>query len=117
LKVVLGAFTSRCVERWLGGDLGAGVCLAAWHYGRRLRSARPPLPLLRPELGEELDPPVVEVEVELDPCNEALLEEEARRCGGDLQQILTHAVFVYLADLDRDRGGCGGRARGRASLR
>ena len=114
MKIVLGAFTSRSVQARLGGDLASGIELAARHYGRRLRSAHPPPALT--ELATEGDQPVVEVEVRLEPEVAALLEAEAQRTGAELPRLLTHAVLVYLADLDRDRDDCGGRGRGRSPL-
>ena len=114
MKIFLGAFTSKSVQARLGGDLATGIELAARHYGRRLGSVHPPPPFTG--LAVSGDQPTVEVEVRLDPEDTALLEAEARRSGGDLQGLLTHAVLVYLADLDRDRHDCGGRGRGRSPL-
>jgi hypothetical protein len=40
-------------------------------------------------------------EVEIDPEIEAELAAEASRQEATLDQLTTHAIFVYLADLDR----------------
>jgi hypothetical protein len=100
MKVELGKFACFCVESRFGSNLDIGVQSAARHYCRRLRSASSPSPGLRlPRMAES---PFVELEVSLDEEVLAPLEREARCRSVDVQQVLNHAVFVYLADLDRD---------------
>jgi len=41
-----------------------------------------------------------EFELAVDPEIQTKLEREARRQAVQLEQLLVHAVFVYLADLD-----------------
>jgi hypothetical protein len=117
MEIVLGAFTSRSVESALGPDLGSGVRLAVRRYVRRLTAGSAVAPVAVPALGAELDPPAVTVEFDLEPTAVLVLEEEARRCGTDVRQIVRHAVLVYLADLDRGHEGCRKRRRCRPPLR
>jgi hypothetical protein len=100
MKVMLGTFACFCIEARFGTDLGSGVQAAARHYTRRLRSARKPVQIPRflrdlPEDGERR-----EVEVAIEPEVQELLKREAGEQRVYLDQLLSHAVFVYLADLD-----------------
>lgn len=101
MKVVLGTFTRSGIEALLGGDIAACVRAALGRYAERVeleptRRAIPGRPDLRPtSVGAE-------IELALDPEVEAALEREARESGGaSLDQVVTHAVLAYLADLDR----------------
>jgi hypothetical protein len=113
LKIVLGAFTSRNVQTRLGNDLASGIELAARQYGRRLGSVHPPPAFTG--LAARGDRPTVEIEIRLDPEDIALLEAEALRSGGDLQELLTHAVLVYspistaIVTTAAEEGGVGRR--------
>ena len=86
-------------------------------YIRKLAAGSAVSPTAVPALGAGLDPPTVTVQLDLDPATVAVLDEEARRRGTDVRQIVTHAVLVYLADLDRDHEGCRKRRRCRPPLR
>jgi hypothetical protein len=100
MKVALGGFARSGLEARLGTDVAAGVRAALLHYTRRLRSGRKPVAL--PRFGPEPQPeaPAIDLELSIDPEIERALERETRRQGASLQQLTTHAVFVYLADLD-----------------
>jgi hypothetical protein len=116
VRAVLGAFAvTRARERC--GDLDAALNSAVSHYERRLASEgdSPPTP---PELAAALDPPLLEVEVELSAAGAAALEVESRRLGVGVHLLLNHAVLLYLADLDRHarRRECGGRKCGHPTL-
>ncbi len=107
MKVVLGKFACFCVETRFGADISSGVQSAFRHYSRRLRSSTPPVAIPGFRRGRALERPLTELEVAVEPEIEDRLEREARDNAVDLQQIFNHAVFVYLADLDRERPGLG----------
>lgn len=101
MKAVLGAFAvTRARERL--GDLDSVLDAAMRNYRRRL-GADPDFPPPPPTLAAALDPPRLEVEIELSPVGAALLEAESRRLGIETRLLLNHAVLLYLADLDRPR--------------
>jgi hypothetical protein len=100
MKIMLGTFGCACMEARFGSDLSTGVQVAMRHYTRRLRSARKPIPIPRffgegAQQGER-----IELEVPFEPEVQETLEREARKREVLLDQLLSHAVFVYLADLD-----------------
>jgi hypothetical protein len=99
LRIALGKLAYLCIQSRFGADLATGVQCALRHC-----SGRPGWPVASfPELA--VAKPVAdscrEVEVPIEP--EALdgLERDASFLSVDLQQLLTHAIFVYFADLDR----------------
>jgi hypothetical protein len=84
----------------LGGDKAAVVRIALSQYVRWLRSRRPPVAI--PSFCRTAKPaPRMTFEVEIDPEIEAELAAEAFKQEATLDQLATHAIFVYLADLDR----------------
>ncbi len=99
MKVTIGKFARRGIEDQLGPDLHAGFLAALAHYMRRLKSEwapiRPPA-FFCPEPGDAED----SLELTLEAETEAALEREAARHQVPVDQILTHAVLVYLADMD-----------------
>jgi hypothetical protein len=102
MKIALGTFARHGIESQLGSDDVAGAVLAALcHYGNSLKAGRPPLAppdfLVRAEAGRTAQETL---EVAVDPEIEATLRAEARRRGIGLEQIATHSVLVYLAELD-----------------
>jgi len=105
MRVVLGTFACTGIEAFLGRDIAAGVQAALRHYTRRsrvdARGARVLAPLSEPALaGSGAD-----LELSVDPEVEAALEREASASGGmSVDQVVAHAVLVYLADLDRASG-------------
>jgi hypothetical protein len=102
VKVVLGTFTYSGIRALSGGDVAAGVRAALDRYAGRdelepARRTTPCRPELRPAAGVG-----TEIELALDPEMEAALEREAHEAGGvSMDQVVTHAVLTYLADLDR----------------
>jgi hypothetical protein len=98
MRVALGEFACFCVASRFGPDLGGGIQSAARHYSRQLRSTSSPAWLRLPKW---VDTPFVELDVPIDEEVIDALEREARSRQVDVQQLLNHAVFVYLADLDR----------------
>lgn len=100
MRVALGRFACSGIEARLGTDVAAGVRAALLHYTRRLRSGRKPVDLPHRLPDGRPEAPAVDLELSIDPEVERALERETRRQGASLQQLATHAVFVYLADLD-----------------
>ena len=104
MKVALGKFAQSGIEARLGADVAAGVQEALRHYSRRLRSGWPPvaIPLFCRDRPPRSAPRETEVAFDLavDPEIERDLKREATRQGAPIAQVLNHAVFVYLADLD-----------------
>jgi hypothetical protein len=99
MRVELGKFACFCLESRFGSDLTSGVQSAARYYSRQLQSSSGRSPNRVRHLRAE--GPIVEVEVALDEEVLGPLEVEARSRSVDVQQILNHAVLVYMADLDR----------------
>jgi hypothetical protein len=113
MKVALGTFACFCIEARFGPDPAPTVEAALRHYTRRLRSAKPPLPPPAFSRAAAPDGSGAEFELALEPEVQAALEEEARAQAVQVEQLIAHAVFVYLADLDsadEARPGARGRA-------
>lgn len=74
--------------------------MALLHYTRRLKSGWEPV--LPPVFAFSRDPDdlCLQLELQVNPETEAALKRSAKINNVDLNQIFTHAVFVYLADLD-----------------
>ena len=100
MKVMLGTFACFCMETRFGPDVGTGVQAAVRHYTRRLRSARKPVEIPRFLRDQACGGDQREFEVTIEPEVQEILEREAGRMHVYLDQLLSHAVFVYLADLD-----------------
>jgi hypothetical protein len=112
MRVALDIFARSGIETHLGQDLVAGVRAALRHYTRRLAHEAEQLPGF-PRFRHELvaDPLLrgTQLELNIDPAIEAALAHEAREFPGvTVEQMVAHAVMVYLADLDRrDEAGQG----------
>jgi len=103
LRVALGKFARSRIEASLGGDPAATVRAALLHYERRMKSRTPPPGLPDLAKGPQVaGDPSAYVEFEVNSAVRALLEEQAKSEGVDLNRIVAHAVLVYLADLDLD---------------
>ena len=100
MKIALGTFARSGIEAKLGTDLAVGVRAALLHYTRRLKSEFAPVGPPRFRLGQAARDAGAALELSIGPEMEAALEREARRYQVSVDQILTHAIFVYLADLD-----------------
>jgi hypothetical protein len=100
MKVALGKFASFCIDARLGDDMAARVRDALQHYARQVDSATAPLPFPGFCRDQAPDGLGAEFELAVDPEIQARLAREARRQHVQLEQLLVHAVFVYLADLD-----------------
>ena len=98
MKVALGKFARSSIEELLGADLHDGVEAALTHYthsmSSNLKPVRPPdFGWVSVDVGDTFDLTVA-------PELEAALEREALEQRVPLDQILVHAVLVYLADLE-----------------
>ena len=74
--------------------------MALRHYTRRLKSQREPVVIPAFCRGPAPDGAEAEFDLAVEPEIEATLEREARRQAVPVEQLLAHAVFVYIADLD-----------------
>lgn len=101
MRVALGTFACEEVEARFGDDIAAGVRAALEHYARRLQSdpAPPEFPSFRREEREGTIR--ADVELSIEPGVRWTLSREARRLAVPVEQLAVHAVFDYLADLDR----------------
>jgi hypothetical protein len=100
--IELGQFTRSAMEARVGSDLVAGIRAAVKHYSRRLESGRRPLALPSYFRTAPAADPANALDVPLGSEAEAALEREANRQHVTPQQILSHAVLTYLADMDSD---------------
>lgn len=100
VKLTLGKFAKEGIESRTGRDVTAGVRAALLYYADRVRSARPPI--APPPFLEELRScgAVEVIEPAIGPEAEAVLEGEARRHATSVEELSTHAVLLYLAELD-----------------
>ncbi len=102
MKIALSKFARFGLETRFRHDVAAGVEAALIHYSRRLRSARPPVEM--PTLYRGQMPTLQDAGgtfyLRLDPEVEGALERKALKHDLPVEEVLNHAVFVYLADLD-----------------
>lgn len=98
IHVQLGELTYRGVERHFCADVVGGVRRALVHYAYKLRVGRRPVP--PPRFLPDQSPAHAEFDLRLDPETEAILEREALRHRIEVEQLATHAVLVYLAELE-----------------
>lgn len=100
LKVVIGKLARLGIEVQLRTDVVAGAHEALLYYVRKLDSGQPPLAPPRFLRDQPPDGAAVVLELAVDAETQAALEREASRQRIPLSQVLAHAVFVYLADLE-----------------
>jgi hypothetical protein len=98
VKIALGKFARSGIEELLGADLDVGVEAALTHYTHRLSSN------LKPVRPPDFDWVSVDgadtFDLMVAPELEAALERDALDQKVPLDQIVVHAVLVYLADLE-----------------
>jgi hypothetical protein len=100
MRVTLGAFACAGIRAHMGGNFTAGVETAVLHYTGKLNARRPPIDLPRLENGSEQPPPELVLDVTFAPEVEELLKEEAMRQDASVEDLVSHAVLLYLAQLD-----------------
>ena len=104
MRVALGTFTRLGIEARFGSDAKAGLEAALRHYMRRLKSNRPPVGV--PTFSRANGPHGADGTFELDvePEIEETLKSEADRQGVSTDLLSSHAVLVYLVDIDTNVG-------------
>lgn len=98
VTVELGKLACSGLEGHFGTDLTVGARKALLHYSYKLRSGRKPIAaprFLRPTSEVE-----AKFDLELDRATEEQLAREADRLRITVTELATHAVLVYLAELD-----------------
>lgn len=101
MRVSIGTFARWCIEDRFGSDLEATVRAALCHYVERLEtSSDQPLPVPRFACDRSASGPTVELDLPIAHGLRRALEAEAREQGLPVESLLTHAIFVYIADLD-----------------
>jgi hypothetical protein len=111
MKVFVGSLARSGLETRVGPNLPAAVNTALVYYVGKLNSGRRPAPVPKFLISDETKP---KVEVEVDERIEAALFTDAERQGVDPSDLATHAVLVYLGELDRVGDPDAGRSpRGR----
>jgi hypothetical protein len=101
MKMAIGTFLAVAIDA-NGGDLRTLVSTALIHYRKVLDAAEPPIGV--PRFLDPSEPRRTEVDVPIEPALEELLRAEAARQRVPVENLLSHAVFLYLADLDRSGG-------------
>lgn len=100
MRIALGKFARSAIEARLGPDVRCGIVAALLYYARHLQSGQLPMPPPRFHGGWRVAMGLQTFELQLGPQTRAVLEREACKYQVSLNQILVHAVFVFLADLD-----------------
>jgi len=100
MKVALGRLAREGIEDIRGGNLSDGVEAALHYYAGRLGGRRPH-PDLPPNRAGLPGSDSTEVELRIAPPLGEALERDAKRQSATLDQLITHAVLIYLAAWDR----------------
>ena len=98
VSVELGKLSCTGLEGHFGTDLTVGARKALLHYAYKLKTGRKPI--AAPRFLGSPSPAEAKFDLTLDRETEALLSQEARRLQITTTQLATHAVLVYLAELD-----------------
>lgn len=96
--MAIGTFLAYAIQT-AGGDPKALVSSALVHYQDALEGEQPPLGV--PALLAAPVRHLAEIDLPIEPSLEKLLRLEAARQKVTVESLLNHAVFLYLADLDR----------------
>jgi hypothetical protein len=100
MKVELGKIACSGIETHLGADVPAGVRMALFHYASKLKAGRKPTPFPRFLADRTPQEPEMAFDLLVDAETEAMLEQEALRQRTTMDQLVTHSVLVYLAELE-----------------
>ncbi len=100
MKVALSKFACDGIETQLGSDVPAGVRMALFHYASKLKTGRKPTPFPRFLVDRAPAEPEMAFDLIVDPATEAVLVRESSRQETTLERLVSHAVFVYLAELE-----------------
>jgi hypothetical protein len=101
MRVALGAFACAGIRTHMGGNatVSAAVEKAVFHYTSRLKAGRSLIDVPSLEGLGTKDPELL-LDLEVVPEIEELLEREADRQGVSVEDLVAHAVLLYLAELD-----------------
>jgi len=116
LKIALGTFTCFCVEDRFGPNIAAGLRAALRNYARSLESSSPPIVFPQFARDRKTDTSAVEFDLDVEPEVEAALKREAQMQAVRMDQLLTHAVFVFLAEAEEGLAASHYRAGAHPSL-
>jgi hypothetical protein len=99
MRIRLGAFARSGIETELGPDVEAGISAALEYCADQLAKEQRLLGI--PSLGGEGTEPVrTEAELPVSPEVERALELEVSRQGITTDELISHAILVYLARVD-----------------
>ena len=96
--VELGKLACSGLEGHFGADLAIGARKALLHYTYKVKAGR--RPPAAPRFLKPGSDPEARFDLTLDRETEALLDREASRLRVTTTSLATHAVLVYLAELD-----------------
>ena len=100
MRVAVGKPLREEIEARLGQDLIGGVRHVLRYYALRLGSERRPIELpdfARAGAGADL----IEIEVPVEAEIEKAMAAEVERVGTSIDLLVRHALFVYIADHER----------------
>lgn len=100
MRVALSKFACDGIEAQLGAGAPTGVRMALFHYAGKLTTGRRTTPIPSFLIDSGTPEPATTFDLIVDPETEELLEEEAARQGVEMEQLVSHAVLVYLAELE-----------------
>jgi hypothetical protein len=100
VTVELGSFARSSIEDRFGTDVAAGVRAGLVHLRQRLESGRAPVEAPRSWRKPTPSRSATEFELRVEGEIWKALWREAQRQEVRMDQLLVHAVFVYLAELD-----------------
>lgn len=95
--VELGKLACRGLEGYFG-DIEAGARKALLHYAYKLKAGRKLV--AAPRFLRAPSDPTAKFDLILDRETEVLFSQEAARQHTTVSRLATHAVFVYLAELE-----------------
>lgn len=98
VSVELGKLACLGLKDHFGADLSAGARKAVLHYAYKLKAGRRLVAV--PRFLEPQASPEAKVDLTLDRETEALLAQEAQKQGTTTSRLVTHAVLIYLAELE-----------------
>jgi hypothetical protein len=102
-KMILGPFACFAIESEFGLDLCRAAERALCNYVQQLQSRRVPLP--PPSFRRGREQAGVEIELSLEPEFKAILLSEASRRSIPLEELIDHAVILYISALEGLRDG------------
>jgi hypothetical protein len=97
VNVELGKLACSGLEGHFG-DVEAGTRKALLHYVYKLKAGRKPV--AAPRFLKAPPDPVAKFDLTLDRETEALLAQEASQQHTTVSRLATHAVLIYLAELE-----------------